>query len=174
MITSKNLLGICPNLDRYLLPVDIEHHARREKAHKLSGVIANWLQLRPAANESEARIYNKKTIAYAIRLVKKGGIVALCPEGIRSIRNKWFPGIGHLTHGVGPQPKKYVVFAHARGTSGLDYFRLIPFMGYILPKITITFSKPLPLNAIFSNAKEPKTIKNYLEQKYNTWAKTIH
>lgn len=174
IIITKHSLDVCERLNKHLLPIDIDHHAEKEKARKLGGMLVNWLHLRPKTIESEARLFNRNTIAKAARIVKGGGIVAMCPQGPRSDQKPWFDGIGHLLHQVGVQKNCSIIFAFITGTSNLDYFRLIPRLGSILPNITLTFSQPMTIKRVLNHDKSPKQIRAYLEKTYKHWVKTIH
>ncbi len=173
IIATSNLLGISKSFDHYLLPVYVDHNAKKEKANKLSGHFVKLFNLRPYIHPEEAHKKNIQTLKNASQFIQKGGLVVLCPEGFRGKEGRWFSGIGHLIVGVGSKKEVYYVSCYINHTSNLDWCRLIPFIGRILPAITVSFSNPRPLRDIIDTYRDPKNITLGLEHEYNLWTNSL-
>ncbi len=173
IIATSNLLGISKAFDHYLLPVYVDHNARKEKASKLSGRFVKLFNLRPYIHPEKAHEKNIQTLKNASHFIQRGGLVLMCPEGFRGKGGHWFSGIGHLITGVGSKNKAYYISCYINHTSNLDWFRLIPCLGHILPTITVTFSNPRPLRDIIDTYRDPKNIALGLEHEYNLWTSSL-
>ena len=173
IIATSNLLGISKAFDRYLLPVYVDHNARKEKASKLSGRFVKLFNLRSYIRPEEAHGKNIQTLKNASHFIQKEGLVLMCPEGFRGKGGRWFSGIGHLITEVGSKNNVYYISCYINHTSNLDWLRLIPYIGRILPVITVTFSNPQPLRDIIDTYRDPKNIVLGLEHEYNLWTSSL-
>jgi len=174
IIATANLLGFSKQIDAYIFPVCVDHHASREKAGKLSGKIAKLLNCRPQIDPIQAHLKNLNTLKRAANFVSHGGIVTICPEGFRGIGGKWFSGIGHLLTQIQIQKPTYLIFAYIKGTSIFDWFRLLPVINRLFPRLTIIFSKPIKISSLLNKNPNPKHLKETLEQTYKKWSKSFY
>lgn len=170
LIISAKSVGICPNLNKYLIPVHIEHHINNKSGMTFWDRILNIIYPMPSLSEEEEHRKNIESIKEASNRIKKGGMIIMFP-GRRGVGGRWFSGIGHLLKGASNKKKVYVVKIYFRGSSHLDYFRLVPGIRHFLPKAEIFFDKARAVNDIFE--EHPKQIAAILEKEYNQWMESV-
>lgn len=170
MVVNAKILGLIPNLDKYIIPVYISHHRNEGKRPKLSGRILNKLHKSEELSPEEEHRRNIESIALAAQKIKDGGLVSIFPEKRRQIKT-WQTGIGYLIYQAKDKKSASIIMSYIEGTSELDWFRLIPFINKILPPLNIYFSEAIPINSYFKYT--PKEITNKLEEKYNQWMTTL-
>lgn len=173
LIMTAHFLDVLPNLNPYILPVYVDHHATREKAGKVSGKIVKLFKLRPAIDLKFAREYNRKTINKAVTFVKNGGLVKICPEGFRGKNGAWFSGVGHLVKGVGTNSQTSIVFAYVKNTLNWDWFRIVPFVGKIMPPLEVYYSTAQKITKQLTN-NSPSEIKELLHNQYQQFALSVN
>lgn len=169
LIASDNIRSVM-SVSKHIIPVWIDHHAISEKKGKLSGKIARLLSLRTGPDRITAHRQNILSLKQASKIVRNGSVVLLAPEGFRGKDGRWFGGIGHLIAGIGTDIPAHYVSCHVRNTSNLDWFRLIPPFGYILPKISVIFSDPVPIAKLLVRQSDPKKLMLDLEKSYRRWS----
>jgi 1-acyl-sn-glycerol-3-phosphate acyltransferase len=172
LIANDEFLGVFPHLDQHIIPVHIKHRAPKNKKEVLLLKLLNYFHPSPRLNESQAHQQNIQSIKTASIKVDAGNLVIIFPEA-RGIEGKWKPGIGYLLNGVTAKRKSYFIQAYIQGTLFLDYLRLIPFVGKILPSYKISFAQPLNIKDIVEKNAEPKRIVSLLEDQYKTWVDSI-
>ncbi len=170
MITNAAFTQMSSSIDEYLIPVYISHHGTKGKEKHLPMKFFNKFHPMPAYSPEEEHKKNIKSIQEASEKITKGGMVIIFPKPRGTAKEKsWYSGVGHLIKGVA-HSNFVVINAYIEGTSDLDYFRLIPGVGKILPTITITFSKPRKVNDLQKH--NPKEITALLEEEYTIWVKS--
>jgi hypothetical protein len=112
---------------------------------------------------------NIKSIARAARRVDHGAVVVIFPAG-GSTDGRWFSGIGHLIKTLKNKNEVSIIKAKLEGSSGGDYFRLIPGISWLMPKIRVTFSAPREVSDIAS--EDARSITKKLEAEYIEWSDT--
>jgi len=169
LIINRRMTGVVPNLDKYLIPVYIDHHFNPKTHNKIISYLLRKYHPKPLFSPEEEHRQNINSISIAAQRVNEGGLIIIFP-GRRSIDGHWFTGVGHLLKEVNNN-NVYIVRVCVQGTSLIDYLRIIPGIGYFLPTVTINFTEPLKLEEIFNN--DPKQITKILENLYNKWTQTI-
>lgn len=169
IVVNRRLMNLSSNLDKYLIPVYIDHHFTNKRRHKLMNYVLKAFHPKEKITAEESRKLNIQSVKEAARRVDAGGLVIIFP-GKKKTDGHWYSGVGHMLN----QTKRkdiYVVRAYIEGTSLLDLFRLIPKIGIFLPTFTLTFAPPLKLTE-FRN-EDPKKTTTKLEDRYNDWIKTL-
>lgn len=164
LIISSKFVGNSPILDVYLLPAFIQHHFTSKRNLILDAVFGKYSHgLTPEQEHSK----NRQTIAQAARHLNSGGAVVLFPGYPEHDGSNWYSGVGHLLTQAN-RHDAVILVANIHEHSWIDYARLIPGIGVILPHIRITFAPPL----FFTNLAtgEPKTITKQIESHYRTLA----
>jgi 1-acyl-sn-glycerol-3-phosphate acyltransferase len=172
LIANDEFLGLFPHLDQYIIPVHIKHRTPKNKKEVVLLKLLNYFHSSPQLNEEQAHQQNIQSIKTASLKVNAGNLVIIFPEA-RGIEGKWKPGVGYLLKGVTAKRKSYFIQAYIQGTSFLDYLRVIPFAGKILPPYKISFAQPLNIKDIVEKNTEPKRIASLLEDQYKTWTHSI-
>ncbi|MDP1721829.1 MAG: 1-acyl-sn-glycerol-3-phosphate acyltransferase [Candidatus Gottesmanbacteria bacterium] len=166
LIVNARMVGIVKDLDRYLIPVYIEHHNNPYHHNQILSYLLKTYHPKKILTPEKEHERNIKSIARAARIVNGGGLVIIFP-GRRSIDGHWFPGVSHLLRKVKNRKFTYISRIYLQGTSLLDCLRLIPFMSRLLPVITIHFAKPLQVSEVWN--KDPKKITSNIENNYIAW-----
>lgn len=168
-IANSFYLGLGKNIDRHILPIHMSHYWT-----KTSNYLSNCLMKivyffsRQKQNTfSKNHDLNRKTIDKAVSLLLKNALILLLPEDL--IKKHWFKGIGHLikkTNALASKKTIYIVFIKIEGISGWDILRIFPYVGKLLPKITVSITHCSSISKLkkYSNAN---TITSLLEKKYN-------
>jgi len=149
MIINYRMMGIVLELDRYCIPVYIEHHIDPIKRHPHIGKLIALTNSKPLFNEDYEHQRNRESIDDAAKKINDGGMVLLFP-GKRAGTTRWFPGVGHLTSKVKNTIGAYIIPIFVKGTSDIDFLRMIPYGGMMLPQIEMTFFKPIPISNLLS------------------------
>ena len=84
---------------------------------------------------------NIESIKIAARSVDKGELVILYPAPkVYGKGEKWRAGLGYLIKQIKRRKNSvYIVYAHTRGPSKLDYLRIYPKLSKFLPKVKMKF-----------------------------------
>jgi 1-acyl-sn-glycerol-3-phosphate acyltransferase len=170
LIISYVFLHLCPQIDRYLIPVFVRHHRKNIRHVPILGKMIESLNHIQKFSPEEEHRKNIESLKKASLMIQKGGMMIIFPNR-RSPDGRWFHGVGHMIKGVGLTKDAYVIKAYIEGTSDWDYLRLIPYIGKYLPVIKVTFSKPVVFRDIYN--EEAKKITYRLEEDYNRWVKTL-
>ncbi|MDD4938506.1 MAG: 1-acyl-sn-glycerol-3-phosphate acyltransferase [Candidatus Shapirobacteria bacterium] len=171
LIINSNLKNLIPNLDKQLIPVYIYHKITRTFEGRLKSRVLSFLNKNRSYSIEEEHQKNIESIDLAIDKVNRGGLVIIFPDGGDG-KNGWFPGIGHLIHGVKNKDKSFITRAYIEGTSNWDYLRLLPLIGKFLPKFRVSFSKPIKMNEV--EIENPRSTTTILENKYWQWISSLH
>lgn len=167
LIINSDFMNISKELDKHLIPVYVAHHPH-EKGRDFLGLIYNTIFPVKKNSQEKAQQKNRESISKAAKYIKKGEMILIFP-GKRGVNGKWFSGIGHLLKGVGDN-KVFVVNCYIEGTSPLDRLRFIKGIGFLLPKITVTFGKAEDFKYQRYDGKE---IVHKLEEDYNGWFESL-
>lgn len=172
LVVNATMMHISKQLDRHFIPVYIQHHISEEKGKNRQSRLLDKLHPAPTYTAEEEHQKNVENIALAGKKLIKGATVVIFPNpGERNEVIPWFPGVGHMIKAAQKQKHLSVVFAYVKGTSNMDYLRLIAHSGKILPPITVTYSKPQKVRLLLS--LHPKKIAATLEKEYRNWVKTL-
>jgi len=157
-------LGIGPNMSK---------HVFREQ-QKLLVRVGYILHLGPRIRPDEAHKKNIESISQAADAVRKGSLVGIFPEGIRSGKNsKWSNGVGHLLLGIGKGSNGYLIFVYSDGVSNWDYLRVVPGIKKLIPPVSVTFAKPRTIADALEESTDPREITRKLQEEYNNWVSSI-
>lgn len=170
LIANRRLLNLSSNLDKYLIPVYIDHHDIKKKRHKVMSYFLRAFHSKKRYTALKEHQLNIQSISIAAKKVEEGGLVIIFPNR-KSNSGDWFTGVGHMLTQI-ERKDIYIMRAFIEGTSILDLLRLFPIVGNFLPTITLTFAPPLKLEEIWDN--NPKKITAILENKFNNWAQTLN
>ena len=171
LVITDSCLGLIPSLDKNLIPVHIQHHGPENIVPKKIDFGHIFFFTPAKKTPQEITDYNRKNIDIGVKKVNDGGVLLICPQGLKAKGGSWFNGIGFIVSKMKKEKEIYIINTHIEGTSPWDIFRVIPFASKFLPKIKIAFDKPLLVKEIIN--KKPKEIKKYLEKKYNKWVKSF-
>ena len=164
LIASHHFLKILPEVDKNIIPVYISHHHWEMNDIKLKAF--NKIHHSEVYNKEEAHAKNRESIAVAGEKINAGGVVVIYPAA-QEMNNHFRNGVGFLMEMTNNKKKTKVVMAHIKGTSSWDYLRLIPFLGKVMPKISIELSPDFSVNEV--TVGEAKETTKKLEKKYNQW-----
>lgn len=170
LIVNSHFMGVCPELDKHLIPVYVNHHSVNGKRKIIFRKILRILHPTRIYNQKEERAKNIESIKLAVNKIKNGGLIIILPDK-KTSDGKWFSGVGHLIYGLGKNSDAFILQTYVQNASYKDYLRAIPFLGKILPKITTHFAKPLKIKDIWGS--DGKKIASNLEAKYNKWISEI-
>ncbi len=170
LIVNARMMGVVKPIDRYLIPVYIEHHHNPYHHNEFLSYLLKTFHPKDILTPEEEHERNIKSIDRAAQIVNRGGLVIIFP-GRRSVDGHWFPGVGHLVKNIISRKRTYIVQVFSQGTSWMDYLRLIPFTGFFLPVITMNFAQSLIVNDIWIH--NPKKITSILEKMYLAWTKKL-
>lgn len=169
LVVNQRMIGVAPNIDKFLIPVYIDHHNNQKNHSKfLSFFLRRYNPKIPLTPQQEHQ-KNIESIAIAAKKVADGGLVIIFPGG-RSVDGSWFNGVGFLLEQAREMDIN-IVCVNIEGTSMFDYLRIIPKTGFILPEVTITFAPPIKLKDVWDN--NPKKITQNLELRYNSWVNIL-
>ena len=173
MIINSEYFNVYPNLDKFLIPVYIRHQNDGNWYEKILTILFDRIFFYPSHTIDEEHKKNIESIADAANKIKEGGLVIIFPEK-RTSELEWHKGVGYLTRNLG-KVRYNVVFAHLSGNSRrLDYLRLLPYIGKILPPVSINFSECLTLNKVLSKNNDPRQISSELQKEYEIWTKSLN
>ncbi|MFA6519002.1 MAG: 1-acyl-sn-glycerol-3-phosphate acyltransferase [Candidatus Shapirobacteria bacterium] len=166
MVAMSSLLGMGKNIDRHIIPVYINHRAKNKKISenwqfRLFTKLHSYCQM----GEDEEKIKNRQSISLASERLSGGQMVIIFPGG-GSANGRWFTGVGYMIKGS-TNPNLKIIMANISGTTHWDYFRLIPGLSRILPKIRVRFSAPIGVNEF--KESEAREIAKKLETRYEKW-----
>ncbi|MDP4011870.1 MAG: 1-acyl-sn-glycerol-3-phosphate acyltransferase [Candidatus Roizmanbacteria bacterium] len=160
LIINYRMMGIVSELDRYCIPVYIEHHIDPIKRYPRIGKLIALTNPKQLFDEKYEHQRNRESIDEVAKRINDGGMVLLFP-GKRAGTNRWFSGVGHLTSKIKKNAGAYIIPIYVTGTSDMDILRMIPFGGRILPQIDMTFFEPIPVSSLLSF--HPKEITKKLQ-----------
>ena len=160
LIFTHIFTGINKEFDKHVIPVYVQHDTKNIMSIKK--ILLRLIHKYPLYAPEEEHDKNIKSIKKASSYIDKGGLVIITPSGRG--RKQWYPGVGYLIKGL--RKPAYVIFTHIQGSSNLDILRIFPYIGKILPTISIEFSFPLATNSL--KKKAPKEIVATLEKKYHS------
>ena len=166
MVSIAYLLKICKKFDKHLIPVYIFNRLVSNGERGNLEILKKISNL-PQYTYEEERRKNVESIKVAGRTLKKGGLVVIFPAG-GSKNNKWLNGIGYMIKNSEKKTGVCVVKAFIEGTSRWDYFRIIPFIGRLMPKFKVTFSEARDVSVYLS--ENPKTTTTNIEADFNSWS----
>jgi hypothetical protein len=170
LIINSSFLNICPNLDKFLIPVGITNRLMSKPGLKIRLRIFKKIHNLPTVSSEEEHEKNIKSIALATERLNHGSAIVIFPGG-GGEGGKWFSGVGHMINGVTTKEKTFIIKAYIEGTSDFDYLRVIPGMAKILPPFKITFDIPTRLDQLECN--NPKATALKLEEEYNSWIRSL-
>lgn len=170
LIANAMLVGICPSVDKHLIPVYIWNNRNTKDKRAFIWTLLHSLYPQKKYSPEQEHEKNILSIKIASEKVRSGAMVIIFP-GKKYPSGHWFDGVGYLVSGVGGRKETYIIKVYSEGTSSWDYIRLLPFIGKILPAVKISFSTPSPIKRYILN--DPKRITRKLEQEYDIWEDNI-
>lgn len=166
MVAMHGLLSILPAADKHLIPVWVTYADQSKNSWKYR--IFRKFHSVKEYSEEEAHQKNIKSVELAINRINRGAMIVIFPTGGAKNGSDFKPGIGHLIKNLKYPEKTKIVMAHIRGTSGWDFFRILPLVGKILPKFKIDFAKPFRAEDFWG--ENARAISYNLQNSYYRWA----
>jgi hypothetical protein len=167
MVATYLLMGLMPAIDKHLIPVYVRQ--RDVIPRKISAFILEHFAGKGGITLEEKHQRNIQSIRDAAEKVRQGGLVMISPN---PDNKKWHAGIGWMINNAGSMEQAYYIKVHVFHSSLIDYLRLIPGLGRILPTIKIYFSAPVKLSRIWQTDGKKLTLE--LEEEYNEWVKGLN
>jgi len=171
VIIMHNFLSILPALNKHLIPVYIGHKATTRDKDLLKYKIFQKFHTTQKFTPEISHQKNIKSIALAAKKIDEGALVAIFPAGGTPLRRDFLSGLGHLIKNIKHPQKAKIVMAQIKGTSNLDYFRILPFIGKLLPKFQVDFSTPLKVSDYLSG--DGRSIAKKIEVVYYHWSQNL-
>jgi len=168
-IGNSEYAGISENLDRFFIPVYVQNRINAEKQVDLLRRTLRLLHPLPVMSPSEERSKNIENIEKAGQVVSNGGQVIIFP-GRSKLSKPWYTGLGHLCKSIANNDA-FIISCFIQGTSSLDYLRVIPGMGKILPSIRVTFFQPQKVSNYLTLS--PKEIALKLQVQYKEMVSSL-
>jgi len=162
LIISSKFVGNSPVLDLYLLPAYIQHHFTSKRNPLLDAIFGKYIH---GLTPEQEHVKNRETISNAAKHLADGGIVVLFPGYPERDGGNWYRGVGHLLT-ESKRNDAVIVAAHIQEHAWIEYVRLFPGIGHILPPISITFATPLYMRDVI--VLDPKTLTKRIETHYQT------
>ena len=169
MVAINEIKGLVPHLDRFLIPVFINHQQPFSFREKTLDRLLSFFYPKPYLSPQKAHQKNILSIEKSSRMVEKGGLVAIFP-GIREVDDHWRPGLGYLLKNLN-RKDVYIVRVYIKGTSYFDYLRFFPLLGKFLPTMKVYFSKPKLVYGTVNLNLNAREIVARLEDQYSNWVK---
>lgn len=168
LIAMHGLWSILPAFNKYLIPVYINHRVEDHQRPDWKLKIFKKFHFVPQYPKEVAHQKNLKSIALATTKIDEGSLVAIFPAGGSENGRDFLPGVGHIVKNLKYPEKTKIIMAHVSGTSSWDFFRILPFIGKILPKFKIEFSDPLSTDNF--NEDNGRLISLQLQNVYDRWS----
>lgn len=167
LVANHSFLNILPSLDKHVIPVYIVHRLIKDQFNFKFRILQKIHSAQEFSKE-ESHQKNIESIKKASEVVSNGGLVIIFPAAGEE-EGRFLSGIGHMIKGLKNKNKAKLVMAYARGTSTLDYLRLIPIVNRFMPKIKIDFASPINLAKYKSEGA--KEIAKEIETDFYSWSK---
>ncbi len=168
LVVMHSLLSILPAINKHLIPVYIGHRIGDRSKNNLWLRLFGKLHFSPEYSPEVAHGKNIKSMALVTRRINEGALVGIFPAGGSINGRDFLPGVGHIIKNLKYPKETKVVMAYVSGTSSWDFFRIIPLLGKILPKLKIKFSMPLEATNICGGSG--RLIANSLQDIYDRWS----
>jgi len=169
LIADHKFFSILPAIDHHLIPVYIDHQST-EKHVSWKLRLLKKFHHQTDFDKTIAHQKNIDSITLASRKLSTGALVQIFPI-IKDATKDFSPGVGYLLKNSKSISKTRVVMIHVAGTSDLDYLRLLPFVGKLLPPFEITFSPAFSASDFVANTG--RATANNLEITYRAWVSSI-
>ena len=165
-IASSSMQQLGPHTSKYLLLVYIRD-TYRIRSRSLLSKLGLIMSTADDISEEMKTVLNRKALRLAGEHAQHGGSVLLFPEGTRH-GGEWFPGVGYIVSSLKKRNVK-IVFAHLSNISSRDFIRLtsLPSRRKTCP---VRFSEPISVGDVLNESKEPKIIRDVLQEKYQEWS----
>jgi hypothetical protein len=168
MVAMYGLLSILPAFNKYIIPVYITHRIDNESRRDWKFKLFQKLHFVPEYSKDISHQKNIKSITLATQKIDEGSLLALFPAGGSKNGRDFLPGVGHIVKNLKYPETTKIVMAYVSGTSVLDFFRIIPYVGNFLPKFKVEFSEVL--NATDFSGDNARQISQHLQGVYDQWS----
>lgn len=171
LIVNKVYLGLVPGLDRYLIPVNINHtFTPKGLVHRIQES-RYGVEISHNPPIGERRKYNDVNMKKASEMIDAGSMVIIFPFPWWAPQGSWFTGVGHLIHQTSTSESIYVLNADVKGTSKYDWLRFVPLVSWLFSPLTISFGMPYRVNDI--RDLDGKIITRILQDRYDEWSRQL-
>jgi hypothetical protein len=170
LVANHKFFSILSAIDHHLIPVYIDHQST-EKHVSWKLRLFKIFHRQTNFNKSIAHQKNIGSIALASQKLSAGALVQIFSV-IKDATKEFSPGVGYLLKNSQSISKTQVVMIHVAGTSDLDYLRLLPFLGKLLPPFEITFSPAYTASDFVADTG--RATANNLEITYRAWFSSIN
>lgn len=124
----------------------------------------------PVLSQEESRTKNRETLEIAAKRIDEGGVILLAP-GYGTQDREFKIGLGYILNALNLNNNPKIVMTHISGTSKWDYFRILPFIGYLMRRFRIVYSKPIDIAQFTSG--DPKKDTKALQDYYFDWVRSF-
>jgi hypothetical protein len=169
IVTNVKFVNFLSNLNKYIIPVYIQHHFGKAIRLSTRAKLFGKLDLSDEKIDYKtAHQRNVDSIKIASQKIDMGNLVIIFPG---EEQTHWFFGVGYLLKGTKTKKGVYFVKAYIRGTKKFDLLRILPFVRNYFPHITVTFTKAKKVNSL--RKYDGKKITSILENDYRKWRKSL-
>ncbi len=172
LIMTREFLSVGENFSQHIIPVYLKKKVYQE-TKKLLGRLLKVLKISYGFSDRVAHKKNIASIKLAAVKIKKGNLVVLFPEGLRGKKKVWYPGVGYLLNYLSKNSPAFYVKAYIQGSSPWCILRRVIKVGWLFPKIQVTFAKAVPIRKILAKKLDSKKLTAYLKKDYLQWQKTL-
>lgn len=162
LVINHKFYGWVPHADKNLIPVYITNRLKLIKDTPLTRLY-NGEEAKLNLTYDEEHRNNIESMKFASSKINAGGIVVIFPGFPEKQGTHWHLGIGYILSQVTDINAK-VISVYIDEKKWIDYLRLIPYIGLLLPPITFYFHKPITQTKL--PKKDPKKITQYLEKEF--------
>lgn len=168
LIADHSFLDILPSVNKNIIPVYINHRLECKQKDSWKFKLFTTFHQSESFCQEEAHQKNIASINLATEKVNRGGLVMIFPAA-GEMGGKFLSGLGYMIKNLKNPKKVKIIMVDVKGTSTLDYLRIIPWIGKLFPKVYITFAGSITADKFV--APEAKETALNVENKYYAWIK---
>jgi 1-acyl-sn-glycerol-3-phosphate acyltransferase len=167
LVASYEVLGVCPNFDKHLIPVYVKHIRPKDWKQAILNKFLTSFNFSPVFSYEEAHQKNIQSIKKAGEMVNRGSLAIIFPEA-GSRNGRWRRGLGYLIKNL-KRKDIYLIKAYIQGSSYFDLLRVIPGLRKLLPLFKVTFAKAEKLTTTVKTNLSAQEITAEIESQYKNW-----
>lgn len=172
LVIMHGLSSILPAIGKYLIPVYITHRLNDKAKNDWRYHFFKKIHFIPEYSKEIAHQKNLKSIARVSQKIDEGSLVGIFPAGGSENGHDFLPGVGHIVKNLKYPEKTKIIMAYVSGTSSWDFIRILPFIGKLLPKFKIEFSKAFKASDFSGN--DGRLISLQLQNVYDRWSLSFY
>lgn len=168
LVAMHSLMSILPAINKHIIPVYIGHLLDVKVHNKFIYGLFKKMHFNKEYSQEVAHKKNIKSMVFAAKKIDEGALVGIFPTGGLKNSREFLPGVGHIIKNLKSPKKASIVMAYVSGTSSWDFFRVIPVLNKIFPKLRIKFSEPMQAEKFI--AENGRQISHNLQKVYDRWS----